>query len=103
MKLLFWVIIVPTLIATIGSQPTKRPLKVLSVCEVLRDDPTRLNGKEIAVRGIMDGSDEGAWLTGTCGVHLRTKGIVWPNALWIEVDESDANALRKLASVMSHK
>ena len=57
------------------------PAKPLSVCEALRDDPTVLNGKVIAVRG------------GDCRKRFITNGVSWPNT-WIESAETDEKAER---------
>jgi hypothetical protein len=37
--------------------------KTLSVCDVLAEDPTRLNSKVIAVNGLVGGSDEALGLS----------------------------------------
>jgi hypothetical protein len=68
--------------------------KALGVCEVLVPDPTRLNGRRLAVRGRLVGSDEGVWLTEECATHLVTKGLIWGNAIAISLNESDGNAMR---------
>jgi hypothetical protein len=66
----------------------------MSVCDVLANDPTILNGKLIKIRGILVGSDEGTWLAGECKTHLETKGIAWGNSIAVSVNESDQGALR---------
>lgn len=73
------------------SAPT--PLaRTLSVCDVLADDPARLNGQVLSVRGTVVATEEGSWLTGTCKTHLVTKGLVWGNIIWIYVDQADQEA-----------
>ena len=68
--------------------------KVLSVCDILADDPTKLNGSVIAVRGVLGGTDEGTWLTGECKTHLVTKGLEWANALSVYIPMADENVAR---------
>jgi hypothetical protein len=53
------------------------PSTALSVCDVLVNDPVKLNGKTISVRGHIGGSDEGTWLSAECPNHLVTKGVRW--------------------------
>jgi hypothetical protein len=78
---------------SITAMPAQSPV-TLSVCEVLADDPTKLNGKVIAVRGLLVGTDEGAWLVGDCKKHLVTSGYTWGDTLWIYVDVSDESIER---------
>ncbi len=75
------------------SEPAKS-LPTLSVCDVLADDPTRLNGKVIRVRGLLGGSGEGTWLSAECKSHLVTKGLTWGSDLSVSVDASDENVAR---------
>ena len=56
--------------------------ETLPICDVLKD-PSRYNGKQIAVRGYESGSDEGVYLKGDCAVALETDGIKWPNLIWL--------------------
>jgi hypothetical protein len=65
--------------------------KVLSICEILAGDPTRLNGKILTVRGVLAGTDEGSWLVEDCNTHLVTKGLTWANSFSIYADLSDAH------------
>jgi hypothetical protein len=74
-------------------EPAKS-LPTLSVCDVLADDPTRLSGKVIRVRGLLGGSDEGTWLSAECESHLVTKGLTWGSDLSVYVDVSDENIAR---------
>jgi len=69
-------------------------MAALSVCDVLANDPTILNGKLIKVRGRYVSTDEGKWLFGECKTHIETKGLVWSNSLAVDVDESDKEYLR---------
>jgi hypothetical protein len=66
--------------------------RTLSVCDVLADDPTRLNGQVLSVRGMVEATEEGSWLIGTCKTHLVTKGLTWANIIWIYVDHADEDA-----------
>lgn len=65
-----------------------------SVCEVIMNDPTRLNGRIIKVRGIIGGTDEGIWLVGECKTRLVTKGVTWSNDLSVYVNASDQSIVR---------
>jgi len=69
-------------------------LATLGVCDVLAEDPTRLNGKVVKVRGFFSGTDEGNWLSGECKTHLVTKGLAWGSDLWVSVNFFDKNTLR---------
>jgi hypothetical protein len=62
------------------------PLPTMRVCELLGDDPTKLNGKTVKVRGLLTASDEGIWLLGECKTHLVTKGFIWANHLSVYVE-----------------
>ena len=68
----------------------------LSVCDVLRGDPTKLNGSIVSVRGVIEITDEGKWLVDDCSDHLVTQGVVWPNALWLTTDDTDERAMKSL-------
>lgn len=59
------------------------PAKPLSACDVLENDPVVLNGRVISVRGIYEGTDDGAWLGGDCRKRLVTDGVSWPNIISI--------------------
>ena len=72
----------------------RQPNVTMSVCDVLANDPTILNGKLIKVRGILSGTDEGTWLSGECKTHLKTKGLEWGNSISIWLDESNKNSQR---------
>jgi hypothetical protein len=80
-----------TLQAGIGQQP--QPQRILTVCDVLADDPTRLNGKIIRVKGVLEETPEGTWLVADCKTHLVTKGLTWANVLWVSVG-TDLEAVR---------
>jgi len=76
-----------------AGQP-RQPGVTMSVCDVLANDPTILNGKLIKVRGRYASTDEGIWLFGECKTHLETKGLVWSNSLAVDVDQSEKEYLR---------
>ena len=78
------------------------PSRVLSVCEVLADDPTRLNGKVVSVRGLLGGTDEGLWLSDECKSHLTTRGVTWGNAIWVPQGAEDEHAERSLLRFSKH-
>lgn len=61
----------------------------LSVCDVLSDDPTKLNGKAIRVRGYLAVGPHETLLGGDCKAHLVTKGLAWGNYLSVYRDASD--------------
>ena len=73
---------------------TPQSLAPLSVCDVIANDPTKLNGKVIKVRGLLGGTDEGTWLMEECNTHLVTKGLTWENDLSVYVDASDESIAR---------
>jgi hypothetical protein len=75
-----------------GTEP--KPVPLLNICDVISNDPTKLNGKVIKVRGLLGGTDEGIWLVGECKTHLVTKGLTWGNDLSVYVDESDEAVAR---------
>jgi hypothetical protein len=87
------------------SVPVAKPL---SVCDLLTD-PSKYNGHVVAVRGLVTGTDEGAWLKAdvACKKPLTTYGFTWPQYLWLEIADTplivgrvgfqtDAAALRKI-------
>jgi hypothetical protein len=55
-------------------------LPIRSICDVLHD-PSKLNGKLIAVRGYEFSTDEGVFLKGNCKDSLETQGVTWPNLI----------------------
>ena len=79
--------------AAAQSEPPQSP-PALSLCEVIANDPTKLNGKVIKTSGLFGSTDEGMWLIGECQTHLVTKGLTWANGLSVYVDESDENIAR---------
>ena len=78
---------------------TPRPSAPLSVCDVVINDPTRLNGEIIKVRGILGGTQEGTWLVGECKTRLVTKGLTWGNDLSVYVDASNERIARSWGRV----
>jgi hypothetical protein len=76
-----------------GSPPAKAP-NVLSVCDVLLNDPTRLNGKAVRVRGYLTWDAHGESLGGDCKSHLVTKGLAWANYISVYVDAADEGISR---------
>ncbi len=90
--IIVWAVVLLTVQATLPRQSGNAA--PLSVCRVLDPDPTKLKGKLIVVRGLLEATDEGVWLVGECGTHLVTKGLVWGNDIAISIDEPDRNALQ---------
>ncbi|MGA1989935.1 MAG: hypothetical protein ABSH46_02650 [Bryobacteraceae bacterium] len=72
--------------------PPVMPSRTLSVCEVLADDPTKLNGQVVAVRGLLQKTQEGLSLRGECKSHLVTRGVTWENVLAVSAEAADENA-----------
>jgi hypothetical protein len=94
--------IVLAIVIALQAASSERPARVpmtLSVCDVLADDPTKLNGKVIKVKGLLGGTDEGTWLTAECTTHLVTKGLAWGNDLSVYIDGSDQKTLRSWEKV----
>ncbi len=89
--LLSSVIAVQWLVAT--TTPA-RSAETFSVCDVLADDPTKLSGKVVSVRGLLGVTNEGIWLVGECKTHLVTKGLEWGNDLSVYVPAADDRAAR---------
>jgi hypothetical protein len=71
-------------VAIQASQPEQiaHTAKIQSVCSIL-ESLESLNGKMIAVRGVVQGGGHGAFLVGTCGSKLVTKGFTWPDVIWL--------------------
>jgi len=78
------------------------PSRVLNVCELLADDPTRFNGKVVSVRGLLEGTDEGLWLSDDCKSHLTTRGVTWGDEIWVPEGAEDENAERSLLRFSKH-
>jgi hypothetical protein len=94
--------IVLAIVIALQAASSERPVRVpmtLSVCDVLADDPTKLNGKVTKVKGLLGGTDEGTWLTAECTTHLVTKGLAWGNDLSVYIDGSDQKTLRSWEKV----
>jgi hypothetical protein len=83
----------------VGAGPSRA--ETLSVCEVLADDPTKLNGKVISVRGLLGATAEGMWLMGECKTHLVTKGLEWGNNLSVYVPAADEGVARSWEGLSS--
>jgi hypothetical protein len=62
---------------------------ILSVCDVLANDPTKLNGKVLSMKGPLVLTNERVWLAGDCTSHLITQGHSWDNRLLLYVDHGD--------------
>jgi hypothetical protein len=77
-----------------GSGGSAQSPAILNVCDVLAEDPTRLNGKVIQVRGLLGGTNEGTWLSGECKTHLVTQGLTWGSSLSVYVNASDERTAR---------
>jgi hypothetical protein len=80
--------------AGLSDKPPVSPPAILSVCDVVARDPTRLNGNVIKATGLLVATDEGVWLTEKCKSHLVTKGLAWGSDLSVHVDTSDENISR---------
>ena len=87
------VLIVLAVQAEARSEPPKS-FKTLSVCEVIANDPTKLNGQVVKIRGMLGSTDEGMWLLEEYETHLVTKGVTWGNSLSVYVDLSDKTIAR---------
>jgi len=50
------------------------------------------DGKMVAVRGAVEGTDEGAWLRSSqnCKYKLVTRGITWPNVISLEYPNNES-------------
>ena len=83
-------------IQSVSRNGPTQSLTTVSVCDVLADDPTKLNGNVIRVRGLLSPTGEGTWLSGECKTHIVTKGLSWGNDLAMETDASDENAARSM-------
>jgi hypothetical protein len=93
------------IVAMQAAAATPRPLKAVSVCDILAEDPARFNGKIVSIRGRLEATQEGTWLTGDCKTHLITKGLTWGNLLWVYVDDSDEDierSWRTITDTLSH-
>jgi len=75
------------------------PPQTLSVCEVLAEDPARFNGATLSIKGRLQATQEGTWLTGDCKTHPVTKGLSWGNILWVYVDDSDEDVERSWRTI----
>jgi hypothetical protein len=82
------------------AEPTKVP-PVLSVCDVLSNDPTKLNGKIISVKGRLGSTDESIWLSGDCKTHLVTRGVEWANDMSVYVDVAYESIARSWARMLT--
>jgi len=68
--------------ATIAFAQSAVP-KDIGVCDLFRD-PSRYNGKRIAVRGVYHPGGHGLYLDGgDCGEVLTTRGYRWPSRIWV--------------------
>ena len=71
--------------AALCAQVADHQIPVLSVCEVIehRDE---YNGKMVGIRGAVEATDEGIWLTAAadCKYKLVTKGFIWPDMVSLE-------------------
>jgi hypothetical protein len=64
------------------AQSAKQPTWPLTVCDLITQRDS-YDGKLVTVRGEVIGSPEGTWLDAdpSCGYHLVTNGVVWPNTI----------------------
>ncbi|MFN7995976.1 MAG: hypothetical protein U0Q18_20360 [Bryobacteraceae bacterium] len=63
-----------------------------TVCEILAENPTRLNGHRLRITGLLEGGDEGAWVDGECTSALTTYGVTWPNIIWLDFNPDNLRA-----------
>jgi len=77
------------LLATAGASPLRMTqvkgrdgaIPVLTVCEVL-SAPQRYNGRTVRVRGMLSGTDEGAWFySNSCEGAFTTADHIWPSVI----------------------
>jgi len=88
------------IVAMQAAAATPRPSpKAVGVCDILAEDPARFNGKIVSVRGRLEATQEGTWLTGECKTHLVAKGLTWGNMLWVDVDASDEGVERSWRTI----
>jgi len=67
----------------------QQTLKTITVCELLQD-PTKYNGKTIALRGEYSVGGHGLYLRGPdCDGLLITKGYRWPSSIWISLTRKE--------------
>jgi hypothetical protein len=63
--------------------------KTVTVCELLQD-PTKYNGKTIALRGEYSVGGHGLYLRGPdCDGLLITRGYRWPSSIWISLTREE--------------
>ncbi len=98
------VLILLAVVMAVQAENRRDPLPspgMLSICDVVANDPTKLNGKVIRIRGFLQATGEGGWLAEECKTHLVTKGLTWPNSFSIYVDESDENIARSWEGMLT--
>jgi hypothetical protein len=80
MKIVFFVLITSTLVGGAAKSGKQTPI---SVCELL-ENRLKYDGEIVEVRGIVEGSVEGATLIGgQCRRTILTDGFTWPNAIFL--------------------
>jgi hypothetical protein len=69
----------------------ERQPALLSVCELI-EHRNEYNGKIVAVRAMLEGTDEGMWLRAfnDCKYKLITRGVTWPNAISLEYPKNNS-------------
>jgi hypothetical protein len=65
-----------------AAQPTSTPLKPVTVCEILMNQES-YNGKNVAVIGRYDYTNEGDWLSEDTYDWKPGNEVVWPNIIWV--------------------
>jgi len=60
----------------------QRAASPMSVCELVMHR-LEYNGKIVTVRGEVKASQHGIWLESECASSLVTKGVTWPNAVFL--------------------
>jgi len=85
MKIICFVMIVTTMVGDAAKSEIRSPI---SVCELL-ENRLKYDGQIVAVRGVVEGSTEGAALIGDhCLRPIVTQGYTWPNAISLSYDLS---------------
>ena len=67
-----------------GPMPVPAPIRILTVCEALRNLDI-YNFKLVIIVGRRVETDEGTWLDQRCSETLTTEGFTWPNLISVSV------------------
>ena len=72
----------------INSHAQRETITAISVCELLQNR-LKYDGQMVEVRGLVEGSHEGAVLAAeNCSGKIITEGFTWPNAIALVYDTS---------------